>query len=150
GVTQNSLLQLGERRPLLKGGQVRQFPFSDPLPSTHGRVEVNSEGAADEHGRLETGEPVQLGGDRTRRLYPALHLSNRQKQPGMVRRDLDGFNEAILARELGKFVTHEPVNQPSEPTGLRWLDALHVSHKALPSPFGMVTETVILLFSLPV
>ena len=75
GVTQDPLVHLGERRALFTGGQVCQLPFGDPLPSAHGRVEVHLELAADAHGRLEAGEPLQLGGHRARRLKPALHLS---------------------------------------------------------------------------
>src|SRR5260370_5492270 len=55
----------------------------------------------------------------------------------MVRRHLDGLNETILARELGKFSPHEPVNQPRNPPGFRRLDALHVRHDALPSRKGV-------------
>jgi hypothetical protein len=33
--------------------------FVDPFASTHGRVDVNSERAADLHGRVETGQLFQ-------------------------------------------------------------------------------------------
>src|SRR5262245_44302480 len=45
----------------------------------------------------------------------------------MVRRDLDRFNEAILARQFAKFLAHEPVNQPSKPAGFRWLGSRQVN-----------------------
>jgi len=69
-----------------------------------------------------------FGRDRARGLQPALYLPQGPEQPRVVRRDLDGFNEAILARQLAELSAHEPVNQPSEPTGLRRLDAFHVCH----------------------
>src|SRR5262249_43431555 len=34
---------------------------------------------------------------------------------------------------------HEPVDQPRKPTGLCRLDALHVSHRSLPSPGTALT-----------
>src|SRR5262245_11758594 len=134
GETQDALLQLGERRALLEGGQVGQLPFADPLPSAHGRVEVDSERAADEHGRLQAGDQLQPGGHRARGSEPALHLSQGPEQPRVVCRHLDGFDEAVLARQLAELPAHEPVSQPREPAGLRRLDALHVSHGSLPVP----------------
>ena len=66
GVAKDTLFQLGEGRAVFKGGQVGKLLLADSLPSAHGRVEVNSEWAADEHGRLEAGEQLQLGGHRAR------------------------------------------------------------------------------------
>src|SRR5579864_1558918 len=134
GVTENALFQLGERRALLKGGHARNLLIADPLVSAHGRVEVNSERTADEHGRVEAGEPLQLDGYRACSLYSRLHLRYSLEHPRMVCHDLDGFNETILARKLAKLSAHEPVSEPSQPAGLHRLDSLHVSHEDLPSP----------------
>src|SRR5262245_38708585 len=102
------------------------------MSSAHGRVDVNSEGTADEHGGLEAGEPLQLHRNRACGFQSALHLPNCLEQARMVRGDLDRFNKAILAGQLAKFAANKPVYEPREPAGFRRFDAFHVSHEKPP------------------
>ena len=68
GIAQDPLFQFGEGGAVLKVGQMGKLLLTDALSSAYGRVEVHSERAANEHGRLETGQQLQLGWHGTRGL----------------------------------------------------------------------------------
>src|SRR5579862_7415213 len=93
----------------LEGGEIAQLPFGDSGFSAHGRMDIDSEGAADQCRNLDLYQFFQFQRNQSRRSDKQVHTAGELKQFRVMGAQAGAQRDAAQA----------PANKPEDEPGLQ-------------------------------